>query len=105
MAAGTITWFDDGENYGYITPDADACRIYLDGRELDGSRSAAAVGDRVEFFLDDGLRGPEATGVRVLALPHLPQDPASTASTASTGRLSPAAGTAAAPGSARPTRG
>lgn len=98
MAAGTITWFDDDENYGYITPDTDASRIYLDGRELDGSRSAAAVGDRVEYFVDDGLRGPEATGVRVLALPHLPPSVGS-------GGLSPAAGTAAAPGSARPPTG
>lgn len=66
MAAGTISWFDGDEGYGWITRDDDRSRVLLPGREVGG---AALVGDRVEFRLDVGQRGPEAAGVRVLGVP------------------------------------
>ncbi|HEY1133894.1 MAG TPA: cold shock domain-containing protein [Nocardioides sp.] len=71
MAAGTITWFDEGEDYGYITQDDGEAAVVVRGRDRWDLGRALAVGDRVEFGLDRHATGAEASGVRVIGLPAL----------------------------------
>ncbi|WP_447645249.1 cold-shock protein [Nocardioides zeae] len=69
MAAGTITWFDEGEGYGYITQDHGDAPVVVHGRDLWDTGRRIAIGDRVEFALDRGVAGAEASGVRVIGAP------------------------------------
>jgi len=72
---GTVRWFDEEKQYGFITPDEPE-GIVEEGRDLFVHVSqiedaplqgpALIVGQRVGFDVGPGRQGPEAKGVRVL---------------------------------------
>lgn len=61
---GVVKWFNDGKGYGFITPDASEkdCFVHYSAIQADGFRSLAE-GERVEFDLIDGEKGPAAENV------------------------------------------
>ena len=64
MASGTVKWFNDASDYGFIVRDDDAAELYVRGSSIDaeaGTRLTA--GDKVEFEERVAGMGPEAIAV------------------------------------------
>jgi CspA family cold shock protein len=66
MAQGTVKWFNDQKGYGFITqedgPDVFAHFSAIQG---DGFKTLEG-GQRVEFEVTDGPKGPQAESIRPL---------------------------------------
>ena len=64
MATGTVKWFNDAKGYGFITPENGSkdCFVHHTAIKADGFRSLAE-GDRVEFDIVEGQKGPAAENV------------------------------------------
>ena len=61
---GTVKWFNDAKGFGFITPengDKD-CFVHHTAIKADGFRSLSE-GDRVEFDIVQGAKGPAAENV------------------------------------------
>ena len=61
---GTVKWFNDAKGYGFITPENGSkdCFMHHTAIKADGFRSLAE-GDRVEFDIVEGQKGPAAENV------------------------------------------
>jgi len=61
---GTVKWFNDQKGFGFITPEDGAkdCFVHHTAIQTDGFRTLAE-GQRVEFDLVDGEKGPAAANV------------------------------------------
>lgn len=66
MALGTVKWFNAEKGYGFITVDesGDDVFVHWSAVQMDGFR-ALEEGQRVEFELGEGQKGPQAESVRV----------------------------------------
>ena len=64
MATGTVKWFNESKGYGFITPDEKGEDLFahFSAIKMDGFRSLSE-GDRVEFDLVQGQKGPAAENV------------------------------------------
>ena len=64
---GTVKWFNDGKGYGFITPDGGErdCFVHYSAIQGTGFRSLKE-GERVEFDLVQGEKGPAAENVAKL---------------------------------------
>ncbi len=63
---GTVKWFNDNKGYGFISRDSgDDIFVHYSAINSDGFRSLAE-GDRVEFTITQGQKGPAAGEVNVL---------------------------------------
>ena len=64
MSTGTVKWFNDAKGYGFITPENGSkdCFVHHTAIKADGFRSLAE-GDRVEFDIVEGQKGPAAENV------------------------------------------
>jgi CspA family cold shock protein len=62
--AGTVTWFSDAKGFGFISPEGRdmECFVHYSSIQADGFRTLSE-GDRVEFDLVDGPKGPAAENV------------------------------------------
>ena len=61
---GTVMWFNDAKGFGFITPengDKD-CFVHHTAIKAEGFRSLSE-GDRVEFDIVQGAKGPAAENV------------------------------------------
>jgi cold shock protein len=67
MAQGTVKWFNSEKGYGFISQDDGGADVFVHYSEIDarGFRSLDE-GQRVEFEIGQGNKGPQATGVRPL---------------------------------------
>ena len=64
MAEGTVKWFNDSKGYGFITQEGgEDVFVHYSAIESDGFRSLAE-GDKVQFEISDGEKGPQASKVR-----------------------------------------
>ncbi len=65
MATGTVKWFSNEKGYGFITPEDGSKDVFVhfSGIEGDGYKSLNE-GQRVEYTVTQGQKGPQATGVR-----------------------------------------
>ena len=65
MANGTVKWFNEKKGYGFIEqeegPDV---FVHHSGINADGFRTLNE-GDRVNFDIEDGQKGPSAVNVTV----------------------------------------
>jgi len=61
---GTVKWFNDSKGFGFITRDDGGkdCFVHHTAIKADGFRSLSE-GDRVEFDIVQGAKGPAAENV------------------------------------------
>jgi CspA family cold shock protein len=61
---GTVKWFNDAKGFGFITPENGEkdCFVHHSAIRMDGFRSLAE-GERVEFDIVQGAKGPAAENV------------------------------------------
>jgi len=67
MAQGTVKWFNDAKGFGFITVDGGAKDVFVHHTavEMQGFKTLAE-GQRVEFEVVQGPKGPAAERVRVV---------------------------------------
>jgi CspA family cold shock protein len=64
---GTVKWFNDKKGYGFITPENGEkdCFVHFSAIQADGFKSLKE-GQRVEFEIEGGDKGPAAQNVTML---------------------------------------
>ena len=66
MAQGTVKWFNGEKGYGFIAQDGGA-DVFVHFSEIVGSGFRnLEEGQRVEFEVGQGAKGPQATAVRAV---------------------------------------
>ncbi len=64
MAQGTVKWFNDAKGYGFIQAEAgEDVFVHYSAIQANGFKSLAE-GDKVEFEVTTGPKGPQAANVR-----------------------------------------
>ena len=64
---GTVKWFNNQKGYGFISDDEGKdVFVHYSGINSDGFKSLEE-GAKVEFEVEDGAKGPQATNVVVVA--------------------------------------
>ncbi len=60
---GTVKWFNAAKGYGFIARDGGKdVFVHYSAIEMDGYRTLTE-GDKVEFTIEDGAKGPQAVNV------------------------------------------
>ncbi|WDP91794.1 MAG: cold-shock protein [Desulfobacter sp.] len=66
MATGTVKWFNDAKGFGFIEQESGQdVFVHHTGINSTGFRSLNE-GDRVEFEVEEGQKGPAAKNVTVI---------------------------------------
>ena len=66
VAQGTVKWFNSEKGFGFIAVDGGAdVFVHYSAIEMDGYRSLEE-GQRVEFEISQGQKGPQADGVKAV---------------------------------------
>jgi CspA family cold shock protein len=67
VAQGTVKWFNGEKGFGFIEQDGDGPDVFVHYSEIQGSGfKSLDEGQRVEFEIGQGQKGPQATGVRTV---------------------------------------
>ena len=65
MAQGTVKWFNDQKGYGFITCEDGQKDCFVHHKAIQGEGfKSLAEGQAVEFEVEEGPKGPQATNVR-----------------------------------------
>jgi cold shock protein len=64
MAKGTIKWFNKDKGFGFIAPDEGGRDIYVQVVNVETPDNSLTDGQRVEYELSMGRKGPEAINVK-----------------------------------------
>ena len=61
---GTVKWFNDSKGFGFVTPENGEkdCFVHHTAIQMDGFKTLAE-GERVEFDMVEGQKGPAAENV------------------------------------------
>ncbi|MDD4953932.1 MAG: cold-shock protein [Candidatus Omnitrophica bacterium] len=63
MAKGTVKWFNDQKGYGFITPE-NGNDVFVHHSAIQGEGfKSLAEGQQVEFNIEQGPKGEQATNV------------------------------------------
>lgn len=63
VKTGTVKWFNDQKGYGFLATEGADVFVHHSAIQSEGFRSLAE-GDRVEFTVEQGPKGPAAANVR-----------------------------------------
>ena len=63
-STGTVKWFNDAKGFGFITPSEGTKDLFVHFSAIQGNGfKSLAEGDRVEFDVVQGQKGPAAQNV------------------------------------------
>lgn len=65
-ANGTVSWFDGGKGFGFISPDDGGPDVFVHVRDLGRNVDELGEGDRVKFETVEGDKGPQARRVELV---------------------------------------
>ncbi len=68
VPTGKVKWYDPDKGFGFVTQDGGA-DVYVRAAALPAGVEGLKAGQRVEFGVADGRRGPQALSVRLLDPP------------------------------------
>jgi cold shock protein len=67
MAQGTVKWFNGEKGFGFIEQDGGCADVFVHYSEIQGSGFRSLdEGQRVEFEIGQGQKGPQAQSVRAI---------------------------------------
>ena len=67
MSTGTVKWFNPTKGYGFITPDDGGDDVFVHTSEIKTTSYAGLEdGQKVEFELGEGKKGPCANNVTLV---------------------------------------
>ena len=65
MSTGTVKWFNDAKGFGFITPDEGGKDLFVHFSAIQGGGfKSLKEGDKVQFEVGQGAKGPNATNVK-----------------------------------------
>jgi len=65
-ADGTVSWYDEGKGFGFITPDSGGDDVFAHARALGDGLTSLSEGDRVAYEVVRGDKGPQARDVHLV---------------------------------------
>ncbi|HKJ18627.1 MAG TPA: cold-shock protein [Xanthomonadales bacterium] len=66
MTTGTVKWFNESKGFGFISPSDGSKDVFVHFSAIEGSGfKTLPEGAEVEFNVEDGPKGPQATSVTV----------------------------------------
>ncbi|WP_018969539.1 cold-shock protein [Rubritalea marina] len=68
MSTGTVKWFNAEKGFGFITPDDSDKDLFVHHSEIESNGGYASLddGQKVEFEVGEGKKGPCANNVKPL---------------------------------------
>jgi CspA family cold shock protein len=67
MAQGSVKWFNGEKGFGFIAQDGGGPDVFVHYSEIDGTGfKSLDEGQRVEFEIGQGQKGPQAQRVRAI---------------------------------------
>ena len=67
MAQGSVKWFNGEKGFGFIAQDGGGPDVFVHYSEIQGTGfKTLDEGQRVEFEVGQGQKGPQATNVRAV---------------------------------------
>lgn len=65
-ADGTVSWYDEGKGFGFVSPDSGGPDVFVHVRALADGLTELTEGDRVAYEVVQGDRGPQARDLRLV---------------------------------------